>query len=104
MPVAKRSNAPVLLDNPVIKAVAQNLGFSPAQVLIAWHVNRGIATIPKSVTPSRLRDNLAAAEIVLSHTDMERIAALDVNYRFINGSFWAMKDSPWTLETIWDGP
>jgi alcohol dehydrogenase (NADP+) len=100
----KRSNAPVLLDNPVITSIAQSVGCTPAQVLIAWHVNRGISTIPKSVTPSRLRENLAAAEIVLSNTIMERIAALNEDYRFINGSFWAMEGSPWALETIWDGP
>ena len=74
-------------------------------MLIAWHVNRGISTIPKSVKPQRLRENLAAAEIVLKKTQhMERIAALDQNYRFINGSFWAMEGSPWSLQTIWDAP
>ncbi len=100
----KRLNAPVLLDNPVIKSIAQNVGCTPAQVLIAWHVNRGISTIPKSVTPSRLRENLAAAEIVLSPAAMDQIAALNENHRLINGSFWAMEGSPWTLQTIWDGP
>ena len=97
-------DAPVLLDNPVIKSIAQRLGHTPAQVLIAWHVNRGISVIPKSVTPARLRENLAAADIVLSRADMERIASLDRNYRLINGAFWAMAGSPWTLETIWDEP
>jgi alcohol dehydrogenase (NADP+) len=100
----RRANAPVLLDNPVIGSIAQSLGCTPAQVLIAWHVNRGISTIPKSVKPSRLRENLAAAEIVLSRADMEKIGALDQDYRFINGSFWAMEGSPWTLQTIWDTP
>jgi alcohol dehydrogenase (NADP+) len=98
------SGAPVLLDNPVIKSIAQAHGRTPAQVLIAWHVNRGISAIPKSVTPSRLRENLAAAQIVLDQADMERIAALDQNYRLINGSFWAMEGSPWTLQSIWDAP
>ncbi len=99
---AKAPNAPVLLDNPVIKSIAQGRSCTPAQVLIAWHVNRGISTIPKSVTPSRLRENFAAAEIVLSQADMERIADLDQNYRLVDGSFWVMEGSPWTLETIWD--
>jgi alcohol dehydrogenase (NADP+) len=100
----KRPNAPVLLENPVIKSIAESIGCTPAQILIAWHVNRGIATIPKSVSPSRLRENLAAAEITLTAAAMERIAALDQNYRLINGSFWAMEGSPWTLQTIWDTP
>src|SRR5262249_2744455 len=97
-----RADAPVLLDNAVIKSMAQSHGWTPAKMCIAWQVNRGISTIPKSVTPSRLRENLAAAEIVLSPADMKQIAALDQNYRLINGSSWAMEGSPWTLQTIWD--
>jgi len=101
----KSPNAPTLLDNPVIHTIAQLKGCTPAQVLIAWHVNRGISTIPKSVNPSRLRENLAAAEIMLSPADMEQIAGLDQNYRFIDGaSIWVIEGSPWTLQTIWDAP
>jgi alcohol dehydrogenase (NADP+) len=100
----KAPGAPVLLDNPVIKSIAQSLGCTPAQVLIAWHVQRGISTIPKSVTPSRLRENLAAAEIKLRGADMERIAGLNQNYRYIDGSFWVVEGGPWTLQSIWDTP
>jgi len=100
----KAPDAPVLLDNPVIKSIAQGRGCTPAQVLLAWHVQRGISAIPKSITPSRLRENLAAAEIELSPADLERIAGLNKNCRLIDGSFWAMEGSPWTLQTIWDTP
>ena len=100
----KAPGAPVLLDNPVIKSIAQRCGCTPAQVLIAWHVQRGISTIPKSVTPSRLRENLAAAEIRLPAADMERIAGLNQNYRYIDGSFWVLEGGPWTLQSIWDTP
>jgi alcohol dehydrogenase (NADP+) len=100
----KLPGAPVLLDNPVIKAIAQGSGITPAQVLIAWHVQRGISTIPKSVTPSRLRENLAAADITLSQADMERIAGLNQDYRYIDGSFWVVEGGPWTRQTIWDTP
>ncbi len=100
----KAANAPVLLDNPVIRSIAQGCGCTPAQVLIAWHINRGISTIPKSVTPSRMRENFAAAQIELSPEDMGQIAALDENHRLLDGSFWAMEGSPWTLKTIWDTP
>ena len=98
----KAADAPVLLDNPVIQSIAQGRGCTPAQVLLAWHVQRGISVIPKSVTPSRLRENLAAAEIELSPTDLERIAGLDQNYRLIDGSFWVIEGGPWTVQTIWD--
>ena len=98
----KAADAPVLLDNPVIQSIAQDRGCTPAQVLLAWHVQRGISVIPKSVTPSRLRENLAAAEIELSPADLDRIAGLNQNYRLIDGSFWVMEGGPWTVQTIWD--
>ena len=85
--LVKAPDAPVLLDNPVIRSIAQVRGCTPAQVLLAWHVQRGIAAIPKSVSPARLRENLAAAQIKLSQADLERIAGLDQNYRMIDGSF-----------------
>ena len=94
----------MLLDNPVIKAIAQDRGCTAAQVLLAWHVKRGISVIPKSVTPSRLRENLAAADITLSPMDVDRIGGLDQNYRLLDGSFWVKEGGPWTLQTIWDGP
>jgi alcohol dehydrogenase (NADP+) len=100
----KAPDAPVLLDNPMIKSIAQGRGCTPAQVLLAWHVQRGISVIPKSVTPSRLRENLAAAEIELSQADLDQIAGLDQNYRLIDGSFWVMEGGPWTVQTIWDAP
>lgn len=100
----KAPDAPVVLDNPVIKSIAQGRGCTPAQVLLAWHVQRGIAAIPKSVSPARLRENLAATQIELSHTDLERIAGLDQNYRMIDGSFFVVEGGPWTLQTIWDAP
>jgi alcohol dehydrogenase (NADP+) len=100
----KLPGAPVLLDNPVINAIARSRGVTPAQVLIAWHVQRGISTIPKSVRPSRLRENLAAADISLSEADMERIAGLNQDYRYIDGSFWVVDGGPWTLQSIWDTP
>lgn len=98
----KASDAPVLLENPVIQSIAQERGCTPAQVLLAWHVHSGISVIPKSVNPVRLRENFAAAEVELTPSDLERIAGLDQNYRFITGEFWAIEGGPWTLQTLWD--
>lgn len=100
----KTPGAPVLLDNPVIKSIARDHGCTPAQVLLAWHVGRGISVIPKSVTPSRLRENLAAAEIELGQSDLDQIAGIDQSYRLIDGSFWVMEGGPWTVQAIWDAP
>ena len=48
---------PRLLDDPVITAIARRLGKTPAQVVLAWAVQRGTALLTTSVTPSRIREN-----------------------------------------------
>jgi alcohol dehydrogenase (NADP+) len=100
----KAPDAPVLLDHPVIRSIADARGCTPAQVLIAWHLQRGVSTIPKSITPARLRENFAAAQVEVSTTELERIAGLDQGCRLIAGAFWAVEGGPWTLRTIWDEP
>jgi alcohol dehydrogenase (NADP+) len=98
----KGADEPVLLENPLIGAIAAAHGCSPAQVLIAWQLQSGISTIPKSVRPARLLENLAAAEITLTPFDLERIAALDQQRRLVDGSFWLLEGGPWSLQTLWD--
>jgi diketogulonate reductase-like aldo/keto reductase len=49
---------PRLLDDPVIVAIARRLGKTPAQVVLAWAIQRGTAFLTTSVTPSRIRENL----------------------------------------------
>ena len=98
----KAPDAPVLLDNPVIRSIAEARGCTPAQVLIAWQVCHEVSTVPKSVTASRLAENLAAGEIELTKAELERIAGLDQGYRMIAGDFWAVPGTPWTRQTIWD--
>jgi alcohol dehydrogenase (NADP+) len=100
----KGANEPVLLENPVIGAIAAEHGCSPAQVLIAWQLQSGISTIPKSVSAARLRENLVAAAIQLTAADLERIGELDQHLRLVDGSFWLMEGSPWTLQILWDEP
>jgi len=46
------------LSHPVVKSIAKELGITPAQVIISWHVQRGTIVLPKSVTPSRIEENL----------------------------------------------
>lgn len=66
-----------LLENPVITGIAEAHGASPAQVVLAWHLAHGIVTIPKSVTPSRIVENLAAAELELTADEVAAIDGLD---------------------------
>jgi len=93
---------PNLMEDPTIKAMAESKGFTPAQILLAWHVNRGASVIPKSVNPKRIRENLAAADIVLSADEMDTLAGLDRHFRFLDGKVWTLKGSPYTLAGLWD--
>ena len=98
----KKSGEPTLLDNPVIQRVAAKHGVTPAQVLLAWGLSRKTVVIPKSVNPERMRQNLAAAQLVLDAQDVADIATLDRGYRFVDGSFFAGPVSPYTLKQLWD--
>ncbi|WWC89817.1 uncharacterized protein L201_004743 [Kwoniella dendrophila CBS 6074] len=62
---------PRVIDHPEIKKIAEKLGKSPAQVLIAWVTKQGFVVIPKSVTPERIKSNFEDFE--LSDTDFEEI-------------------------------
>ena len=66
-----------LLENAVITGIATAHAATPAQVVLAWHLAHGIVTIPKSVTPSRIVENLAAAELELTADDVAAIDELD---------------------------
>jgi alcohol dehydrogenase (NADP+) len=92
---------PVLLEDPTITAIATRRGRTPAQVVLRWALQRGTAVIPKSVTPARLAENLAAAEGELAPEDMEAIAGLERGHRFIDGSLWVKEGGPYTLENVW---
>ena len=51
------SSEPRLLDDPVITAIAKRVNKTPAQVLLAWAVQRGTALLTTSKTPSRIKEN-----------------------------------------------
>ncbi|QNN82429.1 aldo/keto reductase [Brachybacterium sp. Z12] len=66
-----------LLENETITSIAAAHGITPAQAVLAWHLAHGFVTIPKSVTPSRIVENLAAAQVELSADEVAAIDALD---------------------------
>ncbi|MFH8619648.1 aldo/keto reductase [Streptomyces sp. NPDC017979] len=70
-----------LLEAPAVVAVARKHGRSPAQVVLRWHVQSGLIAIPKSVTPSRIRENLAVFDFELDSDDLAALAALDEGRR-----------------------
>ncbi|MGY1740583.1 MULTISPECIES: aldo/keto reductase [unclassified Blastococcus] len=70
-----------VLDDPVVEEVAERLGRTPAQVVLRWHVQRGDVVFPKSVTRSRIEENVALFDFELDQDAMTAITALDRNER-----------------------
>lgn len=99
--VRRREDEPPLLFHPTIEAIAGEVGASTAQVLIKWAIQRGTAVIPKSVNPKRIAENLAALQVELSAEQMDRIAALDKGYRYLDGSYFTPPGSPYIAAEIW---
>jgi alcohol dehydrogenase (NADP+) len=92
----KASDEPDLFEIPVIKEIALKHHCTPAQVLLAWHCERGTAVIPKSVRKKNIISNYVAGSIPLDKDDMRHIAELDRHYRFINGKFFDMPEKGYT--------
>ncbi|MEU3408021.1 aldo/keto reductase [Streptomyces sp. NPDC006670] len=72
-----------LLELPAVAAVAARHGRSAAQVVLRWHLQRGTIVIPKSVTPSRIRENLDVFGFELDAEDMAALDALGADGRRI---------------------
>jgi len=90
-----------LLQDPEVMAIAAERGCTEAQVLLAWAIACGTSVIPKSVQPSRLAANLAAAQLQLSDSEVQRLDALDREHRFVDGSFWDLPGGPYCKEVLW---
>ena len=69
------------LTHPVIVDIADRHQKTPAQVVLRWHLQHDIVAIPKSVTPSRIRENLDVFDFSLSDADMQAIDQLNANVR-----------------------
>ncbi|MEU1278110.1 aldo/keto reductase [Streptomyces sp. NPDC005805] len=70
-----------LLDVPTVVAVARKHGRTPAQVVLRWHLQTGNVVIPKSVTPSRIAENIDVFGFELDADDLAAFAALDEGKR-----------------------
>lgn len=66
-----------VLSDATISRIAEKYGKSPAQVIIRWHLQSGTIVIPKSQTPSRIKQNTEVYDFVLTEDELKEIDALD---------------------------
>lgn len=70
-----------ILTNPVIKDLAERYSKTPAQVVIRWDLQKGVATIPKSVHKERIIENSEVFDFELKPGEMAKLNALDNDTR-----------------------
>lgn len=63
--------------NDTIAKIAEETGQSAPAVIIRWHIQHGLSTLPRSTNPDHIRDNFSAVNFELTAEQMERIDALD---------------------------
>ena len=93
-PPAARPSAP----RP--RASASAAASPPPQLLLRWSIQRGVAAIPQSVTPSRIAENFAVGGLELSAEDMATLSGLDQGMRLLKGAAWRTADQ--TYDSFWD--
>jgi methylglyoxal/glyoxal reductase len=68
-----------LIGNETIKKIATIYGKSTAQIIIRWHLQRGVIVLPKSSHPDRIRENINVFDFVINDEHMRIISSLDDN-------------------------
>ncbi|KAL8593770.1 hypothetical protein ACOMHN_059263 [Nucella lapillus] len=77
----KQRTDPCAMEDPVIKGIADKKGKSPAQVILRWHLQRGLCLCVKSLNPDRIHENLDVFNFELTAEEVGKINGLNKNFR-----------------------
>lgn len=77
-----------ILENPIIKQIAEKYKKTPAQIVLNWHLNRGYVIIPKTEKKERLNENIKSMDFTISKEDLEKISGLNKNIRYFDTKYW----------------
>ena len=79
--VKKPTVKEILFSSPIVKSIAEKHKKSVAQILLRFHIQRGVATIPKTVTRSRIIENTQVFDFELTPADMDALKELKRDQR-----------------------
>lgn len=85
-----------LLEEHVIKNLANKYNKTPAQIVLRWHIERGTMVIPKSSHPERIRENIDIFDFKLDNEDIKAMKSLDIKKRYSNDP----EDEVWLKELL----
>lgn len=93
-----------VLNLPVVKMVAENMGKTAAQVVLRWGLQMGHSVIPKSTNEGRLKENLDVMDWCIPDELMGKFDEIEQR-RLVRGEFYVHETlSPYkTLDELWDG-
>lgn len=80
---------PRVVDDPVIRGIAEAHGKTAAQIALRWGIQRNTAVIPKSTHKERIRENLEIFDFTLSEKEMAALAGIDRHMRLVDPYIWA---------------
>ncbi|MDL2341713.1 MAG: aldo/keto reductase [Patescibacteria group bacterium] len=69
------------MKNEIVQQLADKYGKSYAQIMLRWCIEEGMVVLPKSVTPSRIEENIALFDFALSSEDLQTLKTCDRNLR-----------------------
>ena len=81
----KGETVPNLLKDGTILSLAKRHSRTPGQILIRFAIQRGIAVIPKSTNPGRIRENFQITDFELDKDEMDQLMSLEVPYGRVRG-------------------
>ena len=76
------------LHELVIKDLATKYKRTPAQIILNWHLYRGLIIIPKTTKTHRLAENFNVFDFKMEDSEYDSITALDKNVRFFEPKNW----------------
>lgn len=73
---------PFVKDNPMLKEIGAKYGKTIAQIIMRWHIQQGVIPIFHSFNPQHILENVSVYDFALAEEDMQKIFALDMDYKF----------------------
>nr|XP_023417686.1 prostaglandin-E(2) 9-reductase-like isoform X3 [Cavia porcellus] len=82
-------SSPVLLEDPVLCAVAKKYQRSPAQIALRYQLQRGVVVLAQSFNEKRIKENMQVFEFQLTSEDMKILDGLNRNFRYNTADYFA---------------
>ena len=81
---ARQNKSKDILQEPILKELAEKYEKSIGQIILNWHLSRGYSIIPKTSTVSRLKENFECDNFEMSNEDLEKISDLNCGFRCVD--------------------